>query len=192
MVLIGIIQGIPKGNQRRGESVPHGIFHNDLILVSGIPEAVPAGNHVFGNFVFVIQKSQGPVKIGNRVGVILVIGFGESQNICIQIFVVIHGFVIQRKNLSFLDQFLHHILGGTDDIIGNGTGLVLCVHFFRAFVFFILDSNAGFFLELFESILIDILSVVENRQRFSLAGRGVVVSAGGKAGNAKREDKSCR
>ena len=44
-------------------------------------------------------------------------------------------------------ELLYDVVRGADDIVIDGTGLVLCVHFLRLLVFLVFNGDSGFLLE---------------------------------------------
>ena len=87
-------------------------------------------------------------------------GCGHVDYILIYILIVWHSAVVNLFDLALTYELLDDVVGGADDIIIDGTGLVLRVHLLGLLVFLVFYGDSGFLLEAVDYRFIDVFTVV--------------------------------
>jgi hypothetical protein len=161
LCIIGGVQGITAGDQRRGENIPWIVHHDNIVRVCFIPQAVPAGDGFFHHGLVVKNAYRTP-QIGDRVGCIRIKPF-YSLRICrVDIGNVGDVFIVQLQQKVVVQHLLDHIFRRTDHIPVGGAVGDDGIHVFVGVIGLVVDLDAGLFFKHTDDIFIDIFSPVVN------------------------------
>ena len=137
----------------------------------------------------IVEDTYSTPAIGDTIAVSGVKLFCRLQIIRINVGDIRDLVVVQRFQKIVFDHFLDHIIGWTDDVIDDCSGLYLRVHNLIGLKFIVNNGDAGFFLKLIQNIRINVFSPVVDDQRVGIGGSCRVFFF--TAGNRKNGEQEC-